>query len=197
MGLIVQPGWRAERCDIKAGQELTHLTLKPGEHVRSPLVALVFWQGENLRGRRTCGGGGCSPTTFRARRTARFLPPILFGNTSGEFNEMCNANEENQKHFIDRYVQERVRINYWWMDAGWYPCDGNWPKTGTWEPDLKRFPRRPSRHQRPCTNRGREDARLVRARACRQGHMARRQSSRLAAGQHAPEPGATRIPGPG
>ena len=66
--------------------------------------------------------------------------PILFGNTSGEFNEMCNANEENQKHFIDRYVEERVRINYWWMDAGWYPCDGKWPKTGTWEPDLKRFP---------------------------------------------------------
>ncbi len=45
-------------------------------------------------------------------------PPLLFGNTSGEFNEMSNANEENQKHFIDRYVQERVRINYWWMDAG-------------------------------------------------------------------------------
>ena len=27
------------------------------------------------------------------------------------------------------------------MDAGWYPCDGQWPKTGTWEPDPERFPR--------------------------------------------------------
>jgi alpha-galactosidase len=27
------------------------------------------------------------------------------------------------------------------MDAGWYPCAGNWPKTGTWEPDPQRFPR--------------------------------------------------------
>ena len=26
------------------------------------------------------------------------------------------------------------------MDAGWYPCDGQWPKTGTWEVDTKRFP---------------------------------------------------------
>lgn len=68
-------------------------------------------------------------------------PPLLFGNTSGEFNEMCNADEENQKYFIDRYALERVPINYWWMDAGWYPCDGQWPKTGTWEPDMKRFPR--------------------------------------------------------
>jgi alpha-galactosidase len=26
------------------------------------------------------------------------------------------------------------------MDAGWYPCDGQWPKVGTWEVDKKRFP---------------------------------------------------------
>jgi len=31
-------------------------------------------------------------------------------------------------------------LDYWWMDAGWYPCDGNWPKTGTWEVDTNRFP---------------------------------------------------------
>ena len=37
---------------------------------------------------------------------------------------MCNANEENQNYFIDRYIQERVPIDYWWMDAGWYPCNG-------------------------------------------------------------------------
>ena len=43
------------------------------------------------------------------------------GNSSLEFGEMCNANEENQKLFIDRYVEERVPIDYWWMDAGWYP----------------------------------------------------------------------------
>ncbi len=27
------------------------------------------------------------------------------------------------------------------MDAGWYFCDGNWTKTGTWEVATKRFPR--------------------------------------------------------
>ncbi len=150
-GLMIGVGWPGQWASsfsrdggqslhIKAGQELTHLTLKPGELVRSPLVALVFWQGEDL---------ARSQNLWRRWMFAHNVPrtadgslpaPILFGNTSGEFNEMCNANEENQKHFIDRYIQERVPINYWWMDAGWYPCDGNWPKTGTWEPDLKRFP---------------------------------------------------------
>ena len=54
---------------------------------------------------------------------------------------MTQANEENQTFFIDRYIKERVPINFWWMDAGWYPCGGEWPKTGTWEPDPARFPR--------------------------------------------------------
>ncbi len=26
------------------------------------------------------------------------------------------------------------------MDAGWYPCRGSWPNTGTWEVDKTRFP---------------------------------------------------------
>jgi alpha-galactosidase len=27
------------------------------------------------------------------------------------------------------------------MDAGWYPCRGSWPNTGTWEVDKTRFPK--------------------------------------------------------
>ena len=41
---------------------------------------------------------------------------------------------------IDRYLEEGLKLDYWWMDAGWYPCDGQWPKVGTWEVDRKRFP---------------------------------------------------------
>lgn len=28
---------------VRAGQELTHLTLHPGEEVRSPLIGLIVW----------------------------------------------------------------------------------------------------------------------------------------------------------
>jgi alpha-galactosidase len=42
---------------------------------------------------------------------------------------MTEANEDNQKLFIDRYLEEGMKIDYWWMDAGWYPCAGEWVNT--------------------------------------------------------------------
>jgi alpha-galactosidase len=53
---------------------------------------------------------------------------------------MINANEENQKMFIDGYLQKGLKLDYWWMDAGWYINKHGWPHTGTWEVDTKRFP---------------------------------------------------------
>ena len=58
-GLILAIGWPGQwaslftRDDknglrIVAGQEVTSLTLKPGEEIRSPLTALLFWQGEDV-----------------------------------------------------------------------------------------------------------------------------------------------------
>ena len=38
------------------------------------------------------------------------------------------------------YLKGGVKLDYWWMDAGWYPCQGWW-ETGTWEPDPQRFPK--------------------------------------------------------
>jgi alpha-galactosidase len=150
-GLFVVIGWPGQWASsftrdadrglqVVAGQELTHLMLRPGEEIRTPLVVLMFWEGKDV---------ACAQNLWRRWMITHNLPrtadgrlpmPIMPGNTSLEFNEMCNANEENQKYFIDRYVEERVKIDFWWMDAGWYPCAG-WPQTGTWEPDLQRFPR--------------------------------------------------------
>ena len=123
----------------RAGQELTHFKLLPGEEVRTPLVVLQFWKGDRIR----------SQNTFRRWMLAhnvpqpggKPIPPMLFGCSSHFTNEMVDGNETNQMQFINRYVEERLGIDYWWMDAGWYPCDGNWVKTGTWEVDPRRFPR--------------------------------------------------------
>jgi alpha-galactosidase len=151
-GVMLAVGWPgqwaasfsrdAERgLRIAAGQELTHLALKPGEQVRAPLAALVFWQGDDTVRAQNLWRRWMWAHNVPRTADGKLPPPILFGNTSLEFNEMLGANEENQKYFIDRYIEERVAIDYWWMDAGWYPCGGRWPNTGTWEPDLERFPR--------------------------------------------------------
>ena len=42
---------------------------------------------------------------------------------------------------IDRYLEEGLKLDYWWMDAGWYVQQQGWPQVGTWEVDPKRFPR--------------------------------------------------------
>jgi len=130
-----EPGLR-----IVAGQELTHLFLKPGEQIRTPLIALLFWQGTDAGRARNLWRRWMIAHNLPRTADGKLPPPILHGNTSLEFNEMTRANETNQKYFIDRYQQEKVRLDFWWMDAGWYPCGGQWWKTGTWEPDKTRFP---------------------------------------------------------
>jgi len=86
--------------------------------VRTPLVVLQFWKGDRIR----------SQNTFRRWMLAHNVPrpggqpiqPMLFGCSSHFTEEMVNANEENQLQFINRYLEERLKIDYWWMDAGWY-----------------------------------------------------------------------------
>ncbi|MBL9135319.1 MAG: alpha-galactosidase [Verrucomicrobiales bacterium] len=124
---------------IRAGQERTRFRLEAGEEVRGPLLALVFWTGDRQHGHNLWRSWLLARNLPRTRDG---LPPTqLVACSSHQFNEMLEANEENQKLFIDRYLQERLPIRYWWMDAGWYVNSGSWVNTGTWQIDTKRFPR--------------------------------------------------------
>ncbi|MBI5091432.1 MAG: alpha-galactosidase [Candidatus Hydrogenedentes bacterium] len=150
-GLIAVVGWPGQwaaefaRDDtnglrVSGGQELTHFTLHPGEEVRGPLVALQFYEGDFVR----------SQNIWRRWMVAHNVPrpggklppsPQMAACSSHQFGEMINANEENQILFVDRYLEEKLPLDYWWMDAGWYFNATGWPNTGTWEVDTKRFPR--------------------------------------------------------
>ncbi len=57
-----------------------------------------------------------------------------------QYMEMQEGTEENQKASLARYLEEGFKVDYYWMDAGWYPFKKGWWETGTWEPDPKRFP---------------------------------------------------------
>jgi alpha-galactosidase len=150
-GLIVAVGWPGQwaaelvRDDgrglqLRAGQELTHFKLLPGEEVRSPLIVLQFWKGNWI----------AAQNVWRRWMMAHSmphpggqLPPAqLEASSSRQYNEMIDANEANQKMFITRYLEEGIKLDYWWMDAGWYfHHGGGWPRVGTWEVDPARFPR--------------------------------------------------------
>ncbi|MCY2989096.1 MAG: alpha-galactosidase [Planctomycetota bacterium] len=150
-GVIIAVGWPGQwsslwtRDDdvglrVRAGQELTHLKLLPGEEIRTPLIALQFWTTDWIRGQNIWRRWMLAHNV--PRPNGKLPKPELFGCSSHLFGEMVEANEENQKMCIDRYAAEGIPIGHWWIDAGWYPCAGvGWPKTGTWEVDRQRFPR--------------------------------------------------------
>ena len=148
-GLIAVVGWPGQwaadfvrdagsRLHIRAGQELTHFKLLPGEEVRTPLIALQFWSGEWIR----------SQNIWRRWMMAHSMPkpggqlppPMVLGCSSRAYEEMIKADADKQIMFIDRYIEEGIKIDYWWMDAGWYVQQTGWPQVGTWEVDPKRFP---------------------------------------------------------
>ncbi len=58
-GIIMAIGWpgqwassfardQSSNLRIKAGQQLTHLYLKPGEEIRTPLITMLFWAGDDV-----------------------------------------------------------------------------------------------------------------------------------------------------
>ncbi len=149
-GFLVAVGWPgqwaaeftrgAERAlRLRAGQELVKLVLRPGEQIRTPLMALQFYKGDGARAQNVWRRWMLA---HNLPRPGGQLPPAqLAACSSWYFGEMIHADEASQFLFIDRYHAEGIKLTYWWMDAGWYVNRTGWPDTGTWEVDLKRFPR--------------------------------------------------------
>lgn len=123
---------------ILAGQERTRFRLRPGEEVRSPLSLLQFWAGDWIRAQNVW-------RRFVLERVfplpgGRPLAPALAGCSGWHFPGL-RCNQAGEIRFIDRYLEEGIRLDWWWMDAGWYPCgEAGWPKVGTWEVDRERYP---------------------------------------------------------
>jgi len=148
-GVIIAVGWPGQwaaefvRDDasgirIRAGQERTHFKLLPGEEVRSPLIALLFWKGDWIEAQNTWRRWMMAHSM--PRPGGKLPPPQFVAASSRAYEEMIGANEANQIMHIDRYLEEDLKIDYWWMDAGWYIQQHGWPQVGTWEVDPKRFP---------------------------------------------------------
>lgn len=125
---------------VTAGQQLVHAKLLPGERIRTPMIVLMPYDGND---------GVRAQNLWRRwfiefnmpRPGGKRLEPLSAFHGSGIFKVMLNATEENQKQYIDRMADNGVDVDYLWMDAGWYEdARGEWPNIGTWKPDPIRFP---------------------------------------------------------
>jgi len=143
-GAIVVLGWpgqwsaRFQRegtsaLHVRGGQELTSLKLHPGEEIRTPLSVLMFWKGDAVH----------AQNLWRRWMIAHNVPRPG-GKLPGVFLAACQGLQQSEKsetEGIELFDRNKVGLTHWWMDAGWYPCNGAWWKTGTWEPDPARFPK--------------------------------------------------------
>ncbi|MCM1021035.1 MAG: alpha-galactosidase [Muribaculum sp.] len=150
-GVIVAVGWPTRwevefEClgdtavRVSAGQLYTSMRLAPDERVRTPRVVLMFWkdnidEAQNMWRQwmlryNTPHPDGNAPTTMLEAASSPF------------FAEMFNAHDYDQIEFIDAYADNGIGLDYWWMDAGWYPNKGGtWQDLlGTWEADTLRYP---------------------------------------------------------
>lgn len=127
---------------ILCGQDRCHTRLSSGESFTSPrLTLMAYGAGSEYRGiniwRRFYFAH-----ILPKDNGAQMQPKLCLHNWRAEGKpEFTGATEENQIGALNEYLRKGMKPDVWWIDAGWYPCDYNWPRIGTWNVDENRFPR--------------------------------------------------------
>ena len=150
-GMILAVGWPGqweaafERSEsgslhLRAGQQLTHLVLKPREEIRTPSTTLLFWQGDDL---------ARAQNLWRSWYLAHVLPRIG-GVPQPPTTQIQVGGSLATWPGVQAYLDAGIKPDILWRDAGsdskstWYPSVGprktEWLNTGTWEPDPARYP---------------------------------------------------------
>ncbi len=136
---FVRDGGRGMR--VTAGQQLTHLHLNPGEEIRTPLIALLFWQGTDIVR---------AQNLWRSWYMAHILPQVN-GQPQPPVSSIQVDGSLASITKVETYLDAGVKPDVCWRDAGgtntWYPSSTGpytgkmtWLNTGTWEPDPTRYP---------------------------------------------------------
>jgi alpha-galactosidase len=151
-GVILAVGWPGQwettftrdeerGLRVKAGQQLTHLVLKPGEEIRTPSTTLLFWQGDDVVR---------AQNLWRSWYLSHVLPRIAGvpqSPTTAIWVDGTLASWSSVQHYLDA----GIKADICWRDAGgaktWYPSSGGpfkdkkaWLNTGTWEVDDTKYP---------------------------------------------------------
>ena len=148
-GIVLAIGWSGQweagfRCSpenvlsVRAGQQITHLKLHPGETIRTPRILLVFWQGEDpLRGN----------NLFRRILMDHYIPrrngELVLSPICASVNNVDPDGSYEGPHVRAMKPFAERGIEVFWSDMDpqqWYP-KGFPEGTGTWVPDPAKYPR--------------------------------------------------------
>ena len=152
-GIILAIGWPGQWASsfirdnsnglvVKAGQQLTNLYLKPGEEIRTPLIAMLFWKGKEIVP---------AQNLWRRFYLAHIIPRID-GIPQPSVMQIQIGGAIQDTSYVNTFLQAGIKPDICWRDAGggnntWYPSNngpykGNdaWLNTGTWEIEPNRYP---------------------------------------------------------
>ena len=89
----------------------SHLKLLPGESIRTPRILLMFWQGDRLE----------SQNLLRRFLLAHHSPlPKAAGRLPVFYGSWGELREKTQLDAIQWFVDNKIPIDVFWIDAGWY-----------------------------------------------------------------------------
>lgn len=127
---------------FSCGQDRCATVLRPGETYRTPYLTLMTYTNENAPYRGINLWRRWYFKHILPRENGQPIAPklILLHFGADGMPEFTGASEKNQIHALNDFFRRGMKPDVWWIDAGWYPCDGEWHKTGTWCADPKRFP---------------------------------------------------------
>jgi alpha-galactosidase len=124
---------------VRAGMELTHLTLHPGESIRTPRILLLSHRGDRIE----------AQNLFRRLILAHYAPRI-----DGQLPRAAIGAQSFNLLYLHRisgywateagqiqaaHVNQKMGADTLWMDAGWFP--GFFPNgAGNWLPRPDDFP---------------------------------------------------------
>ncbi|MBN1844225.1 MAG: alpha-galactosidase [Sedimentisphaerales bacterium] len=148
-GMIIAIGWSGQwqaafernadgSLEIRAGLQTAHFKLRPGEKVRTARIVTIEWKGDDpLAGNNRLRQFMLS-RVFARRNGELVLPPVCA--STGEVDP--NGSYEGP-HVRIMPFYARCGIEVFWSDMDpqqWYPR-GFPVGTGTWEPDVAKYPR--------------------------------------------------------
>jgi alpha-galactosidase len=100
---------------VSAGMGATHLSLHPGEEIRTPEVLLFAWEGDDL-----------DAHNVLRRHILKYHTPQYDGNPvvlPVSFTGWGGMKTSTSLHLIDQITKENIGFENYWMDAGWYGTD--------------------------------------------------------------------------
>ena len=127
---------------FSCGQARCNTVLHVGETYRTPRLNLMAYTSDGNIYRGINIWRSWYFKHILPRENGQPIPPKLcLHNFQADGKpEFTGATEQNQIFALNEYIRRGMKPDIWWVDAGWYLCDYDWTRTGTWYPDPERFP---------------------------------------------------------